>query len=327
MTNGLVYIGKIVSVSPIDGADSIESVEAVCGRGGKWRGVVRKGEFSIGGLCQVYLQDSLLPKDDPALAFMERYNWRVRMARFRGAPSEALVMHKTLAGEIGEDVTDLSGVTKYEKPIPASMGGEILGPFPSFVPKTDEPNFQKVPYMVDALRGKMFYATVKVDGSSATVYNHDGHFGVCSRNWELRETPGNAIWRIVREYKLRERLAPEIAIQFEVVGPGIQKNPMGLSKVEPRLFNVYGIPEKAYASLFVVRAASEILGVPMVDTISDGVFRDEITDDDLLKMAEQSYANGRSAEGIVIRPIREEAIPDTGERLSFKVINLLYKGG
>lgn len=36
------------------------------------------------------------------------------------------------------------------------------------------------------------------------------------------------------------------------------------------------------------------------------------------------YPNGKPGEGIVIRPLKEEFVPRFG-RLSFKVLNLLYK--
>ena len=57
-----VYIGKVVDVIEIPGAEKIESLEVVCGPGGKWRGCAQKGEFKKDDLCTVFLQDSLLPQ-------------------------------------------------------------------------------------------------------------------------------------------------------------------------------------------------------------------------------------------------------------------------
>ena len=158
--NGLVYIGKIIEVKEIPGANKIEAVTAVCGSGGKWSGVVQKNQFVIGDLCEVYLQDSLLPQI-PKFSFMEKHKYRIKMSRFLGVPSEALIMPLTIDGHVGYDITDLVGVTKYEKPMPAYIGGDILGNFPSFVPKTDEPNFQRVPEMVQA-QEQEYYATIKM---------------------------------------------------------------------------------------------------------------------------------------------------------------------
>lgn len=317
---GLVYIGKIVEINPIPDADRIESAIVVCGKGGKWQGTVQKGQFATGDLCQVYLQDSLLP-ETPELEFMRKYNFRVRMARLRGVPSEVLIMPH-ISGDLGDDVTEQAGVTKYEKPLPLSIGGDALGWFPSFIPKTDEPNFQIVPHLVEALSGLPYYVTEKVDGSSATVYKHEGHFGCCSRNLELKETPNNAIWKLAREYGLESKLPDGIVLQFEIVGPGVQGNPMGLKQVEGRLFNVYSITERRYLDCEDVQDWAEKTGIPMVKEVTFGIAFQH-GDGELRTLAEGLYPNGKQREGIVVRSAIEQNV--NGERLSFKVINLLYK--
>lgn len=322
MSNGLVYIGKVTNIFPIEGADRIESLEVFCDKGGRWRGTAQKGQFQMGDLAQVYLQDSLLPQT-PVFAFMEKHKYRVRMMRLKGTPSEVLVMPLVVSGDIGDDITEVSGVTKYEKPLPLNIGGDVLGNFPSFIPKTDETNFQSVPEMIELLSGQQFYSTVKADGSSATVYKLDGHFGCCSRNLELKETPNNAIWQIARRYDLERMMGSGTAIQFEVVGPGIQGNPMGLKIVEPRLFNVYLIHAKVYLGAERLFTFSKYARFPAVDIVDfDKTFNFK-TDEDLRLYAQGIYPNGRQREGIVIRPIVEQYIG--GTRVSFKILNLLYK--
>jgi len=321
--SGLVYVGRIEEIHPIPEADRIQSAVVVCGRGGKWHGVIQKDQFAAGDLCQVYLQDSLLP-NTPEFAFMEKYHWRVRMQRLRGARSEVLIMPLTLDGAVGDDLTFVADVKKYEKPLPLSMSGEMVGSFPTFIPKTDELNFQAAPKLVEALRGQPFYSTVKVNGSSATVFWHEGHFGCCSRNWEMRETPSNAIWRIARSYNLEEELEDvNYALQLEVVGPGIQSNSMGLSKIEMRLFDIYSIEERRYLHAEELRLASHGLKLPMVEIVDwDKPFN--LTDEELVRYAEGTYPNGKQREGVVIRPMHSITMPD-GQRLSFKVMNLLCK--
>lgn len=330
MERGLVYIGKVVSLAPIEKADRIELATVVCGEGGKWSGVVRKGEFSEGSACQIYLQDSLLP-ERPEFEFLRDAKFRVRMRRFRGAPSEALIMPQTIDGNLGDNVTDKAGVEKYEKPLPLGIGGDVLGNFPSLIPKTDEPNFQGVPELVAALRGKPFYSTVKVDGTSSTAFRYAGHFGVCGRNYEYKESDSNAMWTIAKEYKLPEVLADGYAIQWETVGPGIQKNPLGLKKVEPRAFQVYSMEGRRYLDFREMTAFLADYEFPMVDVIDkntlflSGERIQPLSDEEYLrKYAEGVYPNGGQREGVVIRPLTEERVG--GVRLSFKVVNLLYRG-
>ncbi len=322
---GLAYIGEVVQVYPILEADRIESLEVVCGKGGRWRGTAQKAQFAIGAACEVYLQDALLPHTE-RFAFLEQRGWRIRMMRLRGVPSECLIMPLSAEAQDlppGTDITALMDVTKYEKPLPANIGGDIRGRFPSHIPKTDEPNFQSAPEMVATLRGKPFYATLKADGSSGTVFwDEEGVVRACSRNYELKDTPETAIWQLVRKYGLAERRLP-VALQFEIVGPGIQRNRLGLKSVDLRLFNIWHIGERRYLDYADMRDLAQQLGLPLVDLVEIGDAFALQDDEALRHYAERTYPNGGPAEGVVIRPLQEMQV--NGERLSFKVINLLYR--
>lgn len=321
----LAYIGQVTHIYPIPGADFIESLEVVCGPGGRWRGTAKKGDFDPGDRCEVYLQDALLPQSE-RFAFLEARHWRIRMVRLKGVPSECLIMPLTDATaslEVGVDITDLAGVTKYEKPLSANIGGDILGHFPSFVPKTDEPNFQRAPDLVAALQGRPFYATLKADGSSGTVFwDRDGTVHACSRNFELKERPDTAVWQLVARYNLAQQRLP-LALQFEIVGPGVQKNRLGLKELDLRLFNVWHIEQRRYLDFADMLAVARSLGLPMVDLVEVGEAFTLRDDEALRRYAERTYPNGATAEGVVIRPTQEMQVD--GERLSFKVINLLYR--
>lgn len=321
----LAYIGQVIAIYPIAGADRIESLEVACGKGGHWRGTAQKAQFAVGDLCEVYLQDALLPQTE-RFAFLEPRGWRVRMMRLKGVPSECLIMPRTELTnglEAGADITELAGVTKYEKLLPAQLAGDIRGRFPAFIPKTDEPNFQAAPAMVEALQGKPFYATVKADGSSGTVFwDEDGVVRACSRNYELKDGPDTAVWQLVRKYDLARQHLP-VALQFEIVGPGIQKNPMGLKEVDLRLFNIWQIDQRRYLDFDEMLALARTLELPTVELVEIGDSFNLKDDEALRQYAARTYANGATAEGVVIRPLQETEV--NGERLSFKVINLLYR--
>jgi len=327
---GQVYIGKILEVSSIPEADRIECAIATCNQGGRWTGVIEKNVMKVNDLCEVYLQDSLLPQDDPRFAFMEKHKYRIRIQRMRGVPSECLIMPLIHPGYIGDDITEVCRVTKYEKPMPAAIAGEVVGAFPSFIPKTDEVNFQAAPLLVDALRGQPFYSSEKEDGSSGTVFWYNTHFGCCSRTLELKEFNSKgvspAVWQIARQYDHEKHLTKlNLGLQFEIVGPGIQGNPRGLKKVEPRLFDVFEIDKHEYFSPEEMIRFAQSIQMPTVNLLEIGnIFPEKMTDEDLRKYAEGLYPNGRQREGVVFRncgaPKRVR-----GSRLSFKVINLLYK--
>lgn len=327
----IAVYGIVKDKFAIEGADRIESLEVVCGPAGVWRGTAVKNQFGIGDLCEVYLQDALLPADDPRFEFMANKGYRVRMVRLRGVPSECLIMDvsprtaEKVALVVGADISEATGVTKYEKQLPVSLSGDVYGVFPDYIPKTDEPNFQAVPHLVDALRGNRFYSTIKADGSSGTIYWKNGELHCCSRNYELKEKPGVAIWELVKKYNLKETLRDKAAVlQFEIVGPGIQGNPLGLPSLDLRLFSVYFPNRNEYGSYYDLVSWADKLGLPIVEIIEvDSIFEESWDGEFLRHYAERLYPNHKPAEGVVFRPM--SVMRCQNERVSFKVINLLYK--
>lgn len=328
MSENLVYVGKIVDIQPIQNADFIVSATVVCGKGGKWRGVVTKDIYHLGDLCVVFLPDSQLNETDHFfVSFMKDTSWRVKMRRFRGSPSEVLIT-SCVCGmyfnvdqfEVGQDLTTAFKVIKYHKPIPANMQGKALGEFPGFIPKTDEPNYQTCQDLIDLLVGKPYYISEKCDGSSTTAYKYKGHFGVCSRNWELERDNKNGYWEIAMRYDLENKLPEGTAIQWETCGPKIQGNPMGLKQIEGYLFSGYNIHEHRYLNLDELVKLSNELNFPMARCLGTGTsFKYE----EIETLGEGKYANGKNREGVVIRS--QYNITINGKPISFKVINLDYE--
>jgi RNA ligase (TIGR02306 family) len=330
----LAWTGTIIAIDPIEKADRIEAATVVCGNGGKWCGVVQKGRFKVGDSCEVYLQDSIVPQDE-RFAFMEKNKYRIRMQRLRGMPSECLIMPPTTDLAVGTDITDVMKVERYVKQMPACLSGDAVNAFPSFVPKTDEINFQSAPPLVEAMRGEKMYVTVKADGTSSTAYSSDesslicGHkFGVCTRNWEMKEFTKagqrQVMWEIARKFDLEKHLSDlNIAMQWETVGPGIQKNALKLAEIEPRLFDIYDIGQREYWEPEKMLEFAASIEFPTVQVIECGERVFDMTDEEMRVFAEGKYPGGGQREGIVIRPMRAKRL--LNERVSFKVLNLKYK--
>jgi len=320
MTKELVYVGKIIDLQPIPDADFIVSATVVCGAGGKWRGIVKKCDFVVGNHCVVYLPDAIISPCDQ-MEFMESSGWRIKMRRFKGAPSEVLIMPYNGLGEftVGDDVTSNYGVTKYHKPVPAHLQGNAKGSFPNFVPRTDEPNYQREPDLVQALIGLPYYITEKADGSSTTAFRYKNQFGVCSRNLELMRNELNGYWKVALKYNLEELLPEGIALQWETCGPGIQSNPMGLKEIDGFAFSGYKIDEHRYLDTLELNNLCDQLKFPKCYPLAIGL---EFHDYGIEFMGEGKYSNGNQREGVVIRSQSNGA---NGKPISFKVINLNYE--
>lgn len=323
----LVTIESIQEKKVIEGADRIEAV-----RVRDWWVVVKKDEFKVGDLCVYYEIDSFLPLK-PEYDFLLRGSGpkkmlidgkdvqgiRLKTIKLRGQISQGLVLPlvDNLPREVGTDVTESLGVLKYEAPVPAELSGVAKGYFPGFLPKTDEERIQN---MAEVLSN--WYVTEKIDGTSTTYYKKNGEFGVCSRNLELKESTGTQ-WKIAKRYNLAEKLPDNMAIQCELIGEGIQKNPLKQKGQDIYCFNVYNIKSGKYLDYIDFVAFCSSLGIKTVP-ILDTDFTLPKTVDELLKYSEgKSQLNTNSErEGVVIRPKIETQYK--GQRLSFKAISNSY---
>lgn len=319
---GLVYVGKVVQLDNIPNAHFIASATVICGKGGKWRGIVRKSECSVDQECLVYLPDAVVPECDQ-MRFMESRGWRVRMCRFRGAASEVLIMpipnDRVFELVVGTDVTAACGVTRFFKPIPVNLQGLMKGPFPSFIPKPDELNYQRHGELVQALHGKAYYITEKADGSSTTVFKHYGHFGLCSRNLQLMPDENNGYWQVAKKYNVEEKLPEGYALQWETCGPKIQGNRMGLKDLDGFAFSAFNIQEQRYLEMDEFLPFCRNLGFPTVKVIQIAPSFDEGLVENL---GEGKYDSGQEREGVVVRS-QNNQLGKTP--ISFKVINLNYE--
>jgi RNA ligase (TIGR02306 family) len=343
----LASVQRIREISPIKGADMIELAMI-----NDWQVVVSKAERHRPGDLVVYCEiDSLLP-EIPEFEFLRKScykvlpdgtaGFRLKTIRLRGELSQGLVIPMTSAIEIsekrgtpinpviGEDVTDSLGIIKWDPPLPAHLAGIALGLFPSFIQKTDEERCQGLTEQWDELRKNSYYVTEKLDGSSVTFFLNDDVFGVCSRNLSLAETADNTQWRLARELDLEDRLrrlGKNIALQGELIGPGIQGNPYRLNKHEVRVFNVFDITKHRRVEFHEMLGVLEDLNKtgPKIQTVPIFKLNYQLPSsiEELLEDAEgqSTLYEGAEMEGIVLRTLNS--------RVSFKAISnrFLLNGG
>ena len=307
MERKLASVVKVLDIQPIAGADAIE-VATVKG----WKVVVKKSEYKIGDLAVYYEIDSFLPVT-PQFEFLRKSSYkkmndkegfRLKTIKLKGQLSQGLLtpIPKGLLvpAQEGDDLTELLGIVKYEPPIPAELAGEIKGSFPSFIPKTDEVRIQNFESEVGIpIANERVYITEKVDGTSFTCYVKDGVFGVCGRNWELKETEGNSLWRMANKLNLREKLLSlkrNIAFQGELFGSGINGNWYKLNDHQLMFFTGYDIDNQKrlpFNELLNIFEKLELSSVPVIDyvtTIPDGT-QAEIVEYMLMYAESNSHIN------------------------------------
>lgn len=321
----LASIQEIKEIRAIENADKLEVVNIL-----GWKVVVKKNEFKIGDKCIYCEIDSVLPEREE-FEFLKDKKYRIKTVKLRGQVSQGICFPLTILSEgsynIGDDVTEVLGVIKYEMPIPESLSGEVRGDFPSYIPKTDETRIQAVPDLLEEMSGLECYITIKLDGSSMTVCNLNNDVQVCSRNLSLKKTDKSAQWNVVEKYDLENKIKEcgNIGIQGEIVGVGIQKNRLELKDKDFFVFNVYDIDNARYFSyneMCEICNRLELKRVPLLEKIK---MDNSYNINKFLEMAKGKYeGTNNHREGIVIRPIEERYSKVLSGRMSFKVINNDY---
>ncbi|HEY1186155.1 MAG TPA: RNA ligase (ATP) [Gemmata sp.] len=339
----LASIQTVNTAEPIPNADAIERIRVL-----GWWVVVKKGEFRPGDRVVYCEIDSLLPEApdfeflrassfkpavlDGAGAVLQAAGFRIKTIKLRGQVSQGIcfplsVLPPGVELADGTDVTEVLGVRKWEPP-QTGASGRSKGTFPGFLPKTDETRVQVLEKTLARYQGLEFFVTEKLDGTSFTAFVREGEFGVCSRNLLLDTTDElSTLVRVAKQLGLEERLRAfgsargfDVAIQGELIGPGVQQNKYGLKQLALRVFNVFDV--SAYRFLDhadALAAVSEmgLEGVPQLGTIA---LNHDV--DALVALSEgASVLNPKvQREGIVLRPLREVEDGYLG-RLSFKAIN------
>jgi RNA ligase (TIGR02306 family) len=196
--------------------------------------------------------------------------------------------------------------------------------------------------------------TKRIDGKYQLVDNNGNLYG------EVLDTPPerpnikeNVYWKIAHEYIIEERLRQlgrELAIQGEIVGEGIQGNPLRIKGNKLYIFNMFDITDNRYLSLKemkdIINKTLYCKSCSLKCSASDceclchnylelvPILTEEfmlINDiDKIVEMAKgNSVINNVKREGIVIRPVEDIYDNNYGEvckfkRISFKSINNEY---
>jgi RNA ligase (TIGR02306 family) len=341
----LASIQTVNAIEPILNADAIEKIRVL-----GWWVVSKKGEHQLGEKVVYCEIDALLPQrpefeflrgnsfkqaqTDGSGALILPAGFRIKTVKLRGQVSQGIcfplsILPPGASTDEGADVTDQLGILKWEPPLSVCTGGKVKGSFPGFLPKTDETRVQVLEMVLQRHRGKTFYVTEKVDGTSFTAFLRAGQFGICSRNlWMDENDELNIHARVARdlnvEGKLRQvrtQLDHDLAIQAEVLGPGIQRNKYGLPAVTLKVFNVLNVDTYQLLDHTTMLAVLKMLGLDSVPQLGTIVLNHTV--DELVAFSEgTSLLNPKvQREGVVLRPLTEEHDEDIGGRLSFKVIN------
>ena len=328
----MATIRKIVEIKAIPEADLICAY-----RVDGWWVVDSVGKYAIDDLVVYAEPDSWIPIElAPFLSKGKEpreYNGvkgeKLRTIRLKKQLSQGLLMPleptcaniESMLFE-GLDVSLPLNIQKYEAPIAANLAGTVRGNFPSRIPKTDQERIQNLPKEFEFWKEKGFTweESEKLNGSSMTVYLLEEDFGVCSRNLDLKRDENNSLWKVAIRYDLEKILKdgnPDLALQGEIVGNGIQGNPYMFKDQEFFIFDIYDVKNGRYFTPAERKAFITKYGLRHVPVFTSKKSFSTETIADLLTLAE-----GKSVMGNINGPEREGLVFKCNEcEASFKVIS------
>lgn len=295
-----------------------------------------------------FLEKSSLRKMQTAEG--NRTGYRLRTIKLRGQISEGLVIplvKPSPVGEIennpwyikiesqnifepvfeGDEVTEILGIIKWEPPIHPSLAGKARGNFPSFLVKTDSERIENfIKDFNHHYRNHTWEVTTKLDGSSFTAYLNGGTFGVCSRNLDLVETEGNSFWIAARKNELEKKMAvtgnifgiPNLAIQAELMGPGVQGNREGFPDFDIYVFDIYDIEGHTKIDAEKRHKMVKFMGLNHVPFHGFVKLDHMQTAKEFLEMAEGPSINHSVREGLVFKSVDDPNV-------NFKAISNTFK--
>ena len=327
----LASIELISEIKPHPNADKLELAKVL-----GYTCIVEKGKYTAGDAVVLIQPDTVLPDKPWAEMFKKRGN-RVKALRLRNIWWFGIVMSpydvcdiSDLKGmlmpvNIGKDISERIGITKYEAPQPQQL--DAKGPLPFGLGRTDEERWQNI---ADLPFGEDTMVTVKLDGQSGTYYcrkdrqTNEWHTGICSRSLEMKPECSNNYTRINAKYNILDKLLAyckqhdvSLALRGEIYGNGIQAhaaNPHSKLPLDFAAFNVYNFDTFSYEGPqndHYYQNVCRKIGVPEVDLLETTILTPELIKEYAEVMTE---VNGRSFEGVVIKH-------SLG---SFKVLNLHY---
>jgi RNA ligase (TIGR02306 family) len=253
MARKLVTIQEIKTVSPIRGADLIETVSF---KNIGWKCVSKKGDFNPGDRCLYFEIDSFLPIEEK-YEFLRKSSYRkmytgqegfcLKTVELRKQVSQGLALPISLFPEfkdfeVGTDVTEFTNVIKFEKDYEDEE--DLKDGFPGFVEKSDQTRIQNLLHFFDEYKDVEFEESLKLDGKSITLYMFEQNIGICSRTAEYNLVPSVQPWDLTVKKGLDialKELKRNIGLQFEFMGPGILGNRENLLTHELFLYNIYDI--------------------------------------------------------------------------------------
>jgi RNA ligase (TIGR02306 family) len=324
MANLTVEVSMVESVHSHPNADRLELIKLV---GLDYSVISAKGNLKSGDYVFYFPINSILPPQlVEILGISSYYSGRIKPAKLRGVFSEGLVIKpETIYSAsvcdgfyLGQDVTKLLGVTKYE-PVQKKVSGGAGHPIGAA--RFDSPeHFKKFSHLLE--EGETVIITEKIHGTNCVFDKEGASLKVSSHNitWDI-EDPKNSSLPQIRCYKMYPELSrlAGYTLYMEVFGKGIQDLSYGKDDLDYAIFAIKSHGQ--YLPFETVSLICQTTGLKLAPVLYWGAYSKELV---------QSYNNKESAicpgqimEGVCIVPEKERFMGEgnNSHRLCLKAIS------
>jgi RNA ligase (TIGR02306 family) len=250
--------------------------------------------------------DSVVPGDRPEFAFLDG-KFRIKAKKLRGIMSQGLLVPVPDNFQIGDDVTEYFGVTRYIPPADVEGPGNICYGPPDRGVKYDIDCWFK--YKKLMIPGECCVMTEKIHGTNARYTFQDDKMWAASRTLYRTDTAGSTYWRVANQNPQIEefcRAYPGTILYGEIFG-WVQHLRYGANPGQLwfRAFDVY--ERGAYWSYGKFEQEMSRYGIEIVPTVYLGPYSDEKV---LEVMSGKSTIANNIREGVVIRLFYERYDPE-----------------
>ena len=330
----LASVQKITNLTKI-GEKFNEEFATVLG----WKVLVHINDFNIGEKIIFFEIDSILPSGKKWTNKIKPKNLRIKARKSYNEICQGFIMKLNILKKVdnfqklnlkiedleeGYDLTEILEVKKFDENSEEGQK-ELEKKFPTeLIEKSDEIRCQSNLNYIELFAGKEFYSSLKYDGSSSTylIDPKTKKFKVCSRNMGLDLNDKNIYNEIAKKYDIQNKLLKydgTYAIQGEVYGPKVNKNPLKVPELKIAVFTIKDIKNNNYLDFDEMVKLCKEMDLPMVEVIEEGVFNYKTIDELVVKSKGNYPGTDGPREGLVYR-VKKDWNKD-GKRLSFKVIN------
>lgn len=365
MSTFAVPIKRINAIEPHPNADAIE-LAVIDG----YRSIVKKGEFEVGSLIAYIPEDAVLPdwmlkrmgfwdEDKHKGKMHGTHGNRVKAMRLRGELSQGICINLLVDYDglprleiesglpvivrEGDNVAELLGITKYEPPIPVSMGGEVFNAGQHLTISFDVQNWKSYPDII--AEGEEVIFTEKLHGTFTGITilpkkdRHPEAFGVDNnilifskglgaKGLVFKNTVDNVYTRATKDIVhaidgcIWDHMDDPIILMGETYGPGVQDLSYG-EEVGFRLFAAaqgYRDNQRYLNFEYIVTYALAF----KIDTVPV-LYKGPFSEDEMRYHTDGQTTMGANhiREGIVMVPWKERTDPRIG-RVALKSVSADY---